>query len=275
MGDFRNHKKFILLVEDEEIIVSLLRSRLEKANYSVKVARDGVGGLAMIRELEPDLVLLDMMLPRLSGLGILEKLYEEKIIPKLPVMVISNSGQPIEVEHILKLGVRDYLIKVNFDPNEVLAKVSRILAGEEEKNVPDSTLQKNSAQPSIHILVVEDDPFLGELLTKKFSQQGHAISVAIDRNQAMKILETGRVDIMLLDIVLPGMDGFSFLSELKKEERYQDMPVIIISNLGQADAIERGKKAGADDYIVKANTTPGEIVKKVEAVIKKYHLTHA
>lgn len=272
MEGSQNHKKFILLIEDEEIMVSLLQSRLEKAGYSVKVARDGVSGLTMIRDLEPDLVLLDMMLPRLSGFGILEKLYEEKIVPKLPVMIISNSGQPIEVEHAIKLGVRDYLIKVNFDPNEVLAKVSRILEEEgKEKKAIDSAFQKNSAQPSVRILTVEDDLFLGELLAKKFSQQGYAISSAINRDQAMKVLEVDRVDLILLDVVLPGMDGFSFLSELKKDERYKDIPVIIISNLGQQDAVERGKKAGADDYIVKANATPSEIVKKVEAVIKKYH----
>jgi len=275
MANSQNHKKFILLIEDEEIMVSLLQSRLEKAGYSVKVARDGVSGLAMIHDLEPNLVLLDMMLPKLSGFEILERLYEEKIVPTLPVIIISNSGQPIEVERALKLGVRDYLIKVNFEPNEVLVKISRILEDEEKgKKTADSAPRKNNAEPPAHILTVDYDLFLGELLTKKLSQQGYAVSTAIDRNQAMKVLETDRVDIILLDIVLPGMDGFSFLSELKNDKRYKDIPVIIISNLGQQDAVERVKKAGADDYIVKANTTPNEIVKKVEVVLQKYHLTH-
>ena len=78
-------KKIIVLVEDEEVMVNLLVSKLEKAGYIVKTALDGVAGLDLVRKEKPDLVLLDMMLPRLSGFGILEKLSEEKILPDLPI----------------------------------------------------------------------------------------------------------------------------------------------------------------------------------------------
>jgi DNA-binding response OmpR family regulator len=265
-------KKFILLIEDEEIMVNLLQNRLEKAGYLVKVARDGVRGLSMIRELEPDLVLLDMMLPVLNGFGVLEKLYEEKLIPKLPVVIISNSGLPIEIEHALKLGVRDYLIKVNFEPNELLAKVSRLLANEsreESQKEQKDHRKKNGLAPEARILIIEDDLLLSGLLVKKFAQGRYAVERAVDIGQARKILGASRVDLILLDIVLPGEDGFTFLAELKKDPKLKNIPVVIISNLGQHEAVERGMKAGAADYIIKANVIPTEIVKKVEALLKK------
>ena len=121
-------KKVIVLIEDEEVVVDLLTKKLETAGYEVKTALDGIEGLKLIRAAKPDLVLLDMQLPRLNGFGILEKLAEEKILPRLPIVVISNSGQPIEIDRILKLGVRDYLIKVNFDPNEIITKVNIVFA---------------------------------------------------------------------------------------------------------------------------------------------------
>lgn len=127
MEKTKGNKKLIVLIEDEQIMVDLLAKKLKDAGYLVRVAKDGVSGLALIKKTKPDLVLLDMLLPILDGFGVLKKLSAEKLLPKLPVMVISNTGQPIEIERVNKLGVRDYLIKVNFDPSELLVKVNNIL----------------------------------------------------------------------------------------------------------------------------------------------------
>lgn len=119
--------KSILLIEDDDIVSNLLVKRLIKAGYSVNVANNGKLGLSEIYQNKPDLVLLDMLLPGLDGFGILEELNKAGILPGLPIIIISNSGQPIEIERALKMGVRDYLVKLNFNPNEVLEKVKQIL----------------------------------------------------------------------------------------------------------------------------------------------------
>ncbi|MEK7560053.1 MAG: response regulator [Patescibacteria group bacterium] len=120
-------KKLILLIEDDDIVSDILVKRLEKAGYLVETANDGKRGLTMIQEKKPDLVLLDIMLPVLDGFGVLEELRDSGILPDLPVIIISNSGQPVEIERALKLGVKDHLVKLNFNPGEVLEKVKRIL----------------------------------------------------------------------------------------------------------------------------------------------------
>ena len=257
-------KKVIVLVEDEEVMVNLLVSKLQKAGYIVKTALDGVAGLDLVRSEKPDLVLLDMMLPRLSGFGILEKLNEEKILPGLPIIIISNSGQPVEIDRALKFGVRDYLIKVNFDPNELVSKVGRLFGAE-----GNGKKTENNNMAGSRVLIIEDDIFLVELLERKFELEHFKTYRAADVEQARAIITSEPIDVILLDIVLPGVDGFSFLRELKANEKWNKIPVIIISNLSQAEEIKKGVDAGAVDYIVKAHTTPGDIVLKVKMLLQK------
>ena len=249
-------KKTIVLVEDEKILANFIKSRLERAGYKVEVAYDGKKGLDLILTSNPDLVLLDILLPNLGGFDVLSKLKEADVVPKLPVIVISNSGQPVELERAIDLGARGYLIKVNFTPDEVLEKVEEVFQGE-----------AGSLNTS-HILLVEDEKLLADSIERKFVQNHHRIFKAVNAKEARETLGKERIDLILLDIILPDIDGFQFLEELKKDSKTKDIPVIIISNLGQKEEIKKGKKMGATDYIVKSDTVPGQIVKKVESILK-------
>ena len=117
--------KKILLVEDEEIMIGLLQRKLENEGYEVDVARDGVEGLEKMKEAKPDLILLDIIMPRMGGFEVLEKMKDDPDLKKIPVIVISNSGQPVELGRVRKLGVKDWLIKTEFDPQEVIDKVKK------------------------------------------------------------------------------------------------------------------------------------------------------
>jgi two-component system, OmpR family, phosphate regulon response regulator PhoB len=117
------------------------------------------------------------------------------------------------------------------------------------------------------ILIVEDDTFMGSLLERKFQQKDFQIARVASVDEARKIVESGPVSLILLDIILPGTDGITFLKELKLNPQFKSIPVIFTSNLGQQEEIERGLAEGAVDYVVKAHTTPGEIVQKVENIL--------
>ncbi len=115
--------KKILLVEDEEIIIDLLQRKLQKEGYEVSVARDGEEGLKVMREVKPDLILLDIVMPKMGGFEVMEEMAKEPDLKKIPVIVISNSGQPVELDRAQELGAKDWLIKTEFDPQEVIDKV--------------------------------------------------------------------------------------------------------------------------------------------------------
>lgn len=117
--------KKILLIEDEEIIISLLEKKLKDEGYKIIVANHGKEGLEKMKSEKPDLILLDIVMPVLDGFGVLEEMNKSQELKKIPVVIISNSGQPVELGRAKKLGVKDWLIKTEFDPQEVLDKVKK------------------------------------------------------------------------------------------------------------------------------------------------------
>lgn len=117
----------ILIIEDEEVLLSLLQERLIQEGYQVDIAKDGQEGLEKIRKIKPDLILLDIIMPRMGGFEVMEEISKDKELKTIPVIIVSNSGQPVELERAKKLGVRDWLIKTDFDPQEVIDKVKKQL----------------------------------------------------------------------------------------------------------------------------------------------------
>lgn len=118
------------------------------------------------------------------------------------------------------------------------------------------------------ILIIEDDKFLRELIARKLGREGYETSEAVDGEEGFKKIKSENPDLVLLDLILPGIDGFEVLSKMKDDVLVSQIPVIILSNLGQKEDVDRGLKLGAQDYLIKAHFTPGEIIEKVRAVLK-------
>lgn len=119
------------------------------------------------------------------------------------------------------------------------------------------------------ILLVEDDKFLRTLLEKRLKAEGFEVEIAVDGDEALNKVVTVSPNLVLLDIILPKISGFTFLEEIQKDENLKKIPILILSNLGQAEDIEKGKKFGVIDYFVKATTSIEELVKKIKEVCNK------
>jgi len=117
------------------------------------------------------------------------------------------------------------------------------------------------------ILIIEDDVFLRELISRKLLSEGYDISQASDGEQGLRELKNEAPDLILLDLILPGIDGFEVLLRVKKDSELGHIPIIILSNLGQKEDIEKGLKLGAVDYLIKAHFTPQEIIEKVQYIL--------
>lgn len=265
-------KKKILIVEDEQQLVELLSAKLIKEGYEVEAKYDGEDGLLKIRSWQPDLILLDIMMPKVDGYGVLMAMNEENI--KIPVIIISNSGQPVEIEKTKKLGAVDHLIKTDFNPTDVAKKVKSYLNGETTSNFDESVLipvDGKEGSKGLKVLLVEDDSFLGEICSKKLMKEEYTVYRAIDGMQALEGAKVIRPDIILLDIILPAVDGFQILSELRRsdDEKVANVPIVMLSNLGQDDDVKKATELGATDYMVKAHFTTDEIANKVKSVLGK------
>lgn len=117
------------------------------------------------------------------------------------------------------------------------------------------------------ILIIEDDKFLRELISQKIQKEGYDIAEAVDGEKGIKGVKDAKPDLVLLDLILPGIDGFEVLSRIKADPETSKIPVIILSNLGQKEDIDRGLKMGAIDYMIKAHFTPAEIINKVRGIL--------
>lgn len=120
-------KKIILLVEDDEFLAELYGTKLGLEGYEVLLANDGEKGLKMIKEKKPNLILLDIILPKLDGFEILKAMRAEKESKEIPVILLTNLSQKDEVKKGLDLGAKDYLIKAHFMPSEVVKKIKETL----------------------------------------------------------------------------------------------------------------------------------------------------
>jgi len=118
------------------------------------------------------------------------------------------------------------------------------------------------------ILLVEDDPFLIDIYTIKLKDEGYSLIVATDGEECIKKVEEEKPDLIILDIVLPKIDGWEILRKIKHNESSSKSKVIILSNLGQRNEVERGLKLGADKYLIKAHYTPSEVVEQIKKMLK-------
>jgi len=127
---------------------------------------------------------------------------------------------------------------------------------------------KEKEQHSFKILLVDDDKFLLDMYATKFTEKGFHVEAAFGATEALAKLEDSFVpDIILTDVVMPVMDGFEFLAELKKRKLASSAKCIVLSNLGQKEDFDKGATLGAVGYIVKATATPTEVVNKVLEIV--------
>ena len=118
------------------------------------------------------------------------------------------------------------------------------------------------------ILVVEDDSMISSMYKTKFEVDGFEVLIADNGVSGLELAKTAKPDIIMLDIILPQLDGFSVLEQIKKDKVAKNIPVIMLTNLGTDEDKKKGEIMGAADYLVKASLTPGQISAKIKQALK-------
>ena len=119
------------------------------------------------------------------------------------------------------------------------------------------------------ILLIEDDSFIIDIYITKLKEVGFSVQSAVNGEDALAKIKQSRPDLVLLDIVLPQVTGFEFLQEIKSMPELKNVPVIVLSNLGQKKEVEKGLSLGAAKYLIKAHYTPTEVVEEIRTVLNK------
>jgi DNA-binding response OmpR family regulator len=240
----------ILVVDDNEMNRDMLIRRLERQGYTVAGAEGGKKALELMTVENFDLVLLDIMMPDLDGFEVLERMKKKDKLRDVPVIMLTAVNEAKNVIRCIEMGANDYIVKP-FDMVALRNRIMRALLNRRIRSEVDDTVDWTGGEaPSV--LVVEDDEMSRALLTSRINRAGYQVTEAGNGQHALDILENKPdFDLVLLDIMMPGVDGFTVLEKVKKDKRLDTVPVIMISALDDQSSIDRCMQMGAEDYITK------------------------
>ena len=199
----------VLVIDDERTTHNLLERELGARGYRVVHAAGGREGLRLAREMRPDAITLDIIMPELDGWAVLRELKADTDLRSIPVVLVTILS---DREMGYALGAADYLTKP-IDPDALLGALGRFHAGDGE----------------IPVMVVDDDPMTREMLRRILSKRGWSVTEAADGSDALSGLGRTRPAVVLLDLMMPGMDGFEVLDAMRREATWRDIPVVVVT----------------------------------------------
>ena len=197
----------VLVIDDDPNVIELLRENLAEAGYRVVGARDGEEGIGKAREIRPQSIVLDIIMPRKDGWQVLHELKADPATRDIPIILLSVVDQK---NLGYRLGAADYLIKP-FERETLLTALSR------------------TAGHCGRLLVVDDDPNVADMVRQLLEGESCTIDVARDGREALRAIAERPPDAVLLDLLMPGLDGFAVLEQLQADPGRRDIPVIVLT----------------------------------------------
>lgn len=248
----------ILIIEDENLLLNVISKKLKLSGLSAVSCTSGKQALDYLSSHSnlPDAIWLDYYLKDMNGLEFMTSIKANPNYKEIPVVVVTNSANPEKVKKMMDMGASKYFVKAEHRLDDIIKMVYDLVSNKKMKS--------NTAKK---LLIVEDDQFTLNAYSVKLKSAGFEIKTALDGSEALEILNSYNPDLILMDLVMPKKDGFTFLSEIKKNDRLKNIPVIIASNLGQNEDITRGIKLGAVDYVVKPDLTLNELISKIKTIL--------
>ncbi len=202
-------KPMILAIDDDPEVHRLLARTLGAENYVFKSALNGADGLRLARELKPDVITLDVLMPGMDGWTVLSLLKEDPALRQIPVIILSVRP---DQDFGFAMGVTDYIQKP-IDKQRLVAALQKIPRHGDE----------------LHILIVEDDADMRSLLRRVLEQEHWQVSEAADGREALAQLHHHLPSLIILDLLMPLMDGFELIEELQRNEHWRRIPVVVVS----------------------------------------------
>ena len=206
----------ILVIEDNEANRILMRQILKHYGYEVLEATDGISGLEMAREFMPDLILLDLQMPVMGGFAVIRELRKTPELSKMKVIAVTSFAMKGDREKALEAGFDEYVTKP-IDTRKFVEIVKNFLPSE------NMTLKKPI------ILCVDDEPANLKLLENILVPRGYEVVSAANGEDALLKIKTRTIDLVLLDLMMPGMDGLQVSRKIKDNKKYRNIPIIMLT----------------------------------------------
>ncbi len=231
-GSARLAVRRVLIVDDDDDFRALMKQQLTNAGYVVLDARDAESALQIARTARPDVITVDLLMPGIDGWAFIDRLRREEGLGHIPIVVVSGAtgaregeGLPHDVSVIAKGDGQDRLLR----------EVGLALAG----------------RRGATIVVAEDDNDLRGILTTSLTRNGHRVIAARDGAEALAAIEREHVDLLVLDLVMPNIDGFEVLARLKELAKADALPVVVVTGTDRSTTELQALRLGAHVYLTK------------------------
>jgi DNA-binding response OmpR family regulator len=238
----------ILVIDDDANVRDLMRRALAKEGYHVEAASSGTQGLDMAAALQPAAIILDVIMPGMDGWAVLAKLKASASLRDIPVVMVTILD---DRNLAFSLGAADYLTKP-VDWHQLNALLEKYRA---------------PAKP-LHVLVIDDDPQVCELLRRGLTKAGCRIVGAENGREALARLATWTPDLILLDLMMPEVDGFEFLRQWRTSPAAGQVPVIVITAKDLTDEDRRRLNGTVAEILPKAGFSLEELVAQIRALVQ-------
>ena len=242
----------ILIIDDDIIFLDLLNTRLSRDGYAVFTANSGEKGFMKAKQILPDIIILDIVMPDVDGWTVYKKIKNTPLLSEIPIIIITIGDYEKMAEDF---GVIDFLSK----PIEWTA-LSKML-----------DKYKNNSK-SRHILVVDDDATTRVILRKMLIKDGWRVEEAENGEDALGKISKERPELILLDLLMPIMDGFEFLKKIRESDEWKDIPVMVITSKDLSEDDYSFLSANVDQVIQKGKYTRKELIKRIDVAIKESNL---
>jgi GAF domain-containing protein/CheY-like chemotaxis protein len=238
----------VLVIDDDPAVRDLMQRFLSKEGLRMVAAADGKEGLRLAKELRPDAITLDVLMPGMDGWAVLAALKADRALADIPVIMITIADE----KHVgYALGVAEYLTKP-IDWKRLTA-----------------TLRKYQRADSSHrVLIVEDDTRTRTMLRKRLEKQGWPVIEAENGRVALEGLAESAPDVILLDLMMPEMDGFQFVDSVRTDERWRSIPIIVITAKDLTQEDRRRLNGYVEGILQKGACKPEELLAEVCSLLR-------
>jgi adenylate cyclase len=238
----------VLVIDDDPTARDLIADHLKADGFSVVTAAGGLEGLKLARELRPIAITLDVMMPDLDGWSVLGALRQDADLAEIPVIMITILD---EHRRGVALGAAGYLTKP-IDRERLTRMINRF-------RVP---------ARQTRVLMVDDDGTQRERLRGWLEDEQWVVQEAANGRNALALLQDARPDVILLDLMMPEMDGFAVVAALQKEPRWRDIPVVVVTARDLDDADRERLNSGVQSVLVKETFRPVEVVERIRRLAR-------
>ena len=258
----------VLVIEDEANNLDVAQRIIRAAGHEPLAATDGQAGLEAARNERPDAILVDLLLPLVDGWTVTRTLRGEDWAKKVPIIAVSALAMQQDRQRAIDAGCDDFLSKP-YAPAELRALLAKFLPSTAPKAVEPRVATPRTATTGDRlgtVLAVDDEPMNIELLTRRLVALGCIVLKASSGEEALTIADRELPDLVLLDVMMPGMDGWETCRKLKSNERTRSLPVIFVTARDRAEDLARGFEVGGVDYVPKP-FEPLELAARVRSAI--------